>query len=454
MSTILSDSYRVRRQRRARPLMSSSKVTFLSIILVSSGVSHCCNAIELAPHYQNNIISNDSIDRRSNGIHIDFADVSEYAENDELHRLRGSRKLESAHHVQQHNFATIANVNDGETNNINSDKRNRRKLPIRRGDPPSPPNDNGAGITDNDNANHDAATNQNTQDGDGNGAGTGTTGGGYGDYGSYMNSSPKVSPKEPPPPGQSPTTTSTAGGSPNYGTSTTSNQASNTAGSNSYGSYGSSSYGGSTSGAATSAYGSGSSSTSAYGGSSSSYGSSTYGGSSTTTASSTTTKDSYSSAWGATGGASGSSSWGTGSTGSSWGSKASSSFSKLHGPSVQLSIIPVVLLSVLITFIGMLITAHRMENDPEGNFANCCRVLLHTVNCIYKVIYNLYHCRLGDIPQVVFASELEEEEYTEEEIERMRLRPGIERALDVEHRKALRKVGIEMNKIKVTTTKR
>ena len=53
---------------------------------------------------------------------------------------------------------------------------------------------------------------------------------------------------------------------------------------------------------------------------------------------------------------------------------------------------------------------------------------------------------------MVFASELEEEEYTDDEVERMRLRPGIERALDVEHRKALRKVGIEMNKIKVGTT--
>eukprot|EP00581_Thalassiosira_minuscula_P036038 CAMPEP_0184443900 /NCGR_PEP_ID=MMETSP0740-20130409/887_1 /TAXON_ID=385413 /ORGANISM="Thalassiosira miniscula, Strain CCMP1093" /LENGTH=125 /DNA_ID=CAMNT_0026812417 /DNA_START=171 /DNA_END=548 /DNA_ORIENTATION=+ len=72
------------------------------------------------------------------------------------------------------------------------------------------------------------------------------------------------------------------------------------------------------------------------------------------------------------------------------------------------------------------------------------------VNCIYKVIYNLYHCRLGDIPQVVCAAELEDDlEYTDEEMERIRLRPGIERALDVEHRKALRKVGIEMNKIKV-----
>jgi len=454
--SIISDSCHVRHRRRARPLISSSKVTFLSIILVSSGVSHC-KALELAPQYQNNIM-NESIDSNV-GNHIDISsDASEYAENDELHRLRGSRKLESAHLMHHLNFATMVNTNNGVPKDINS-ATGSRKLPIRRGDPPSPPNDNGADTADNDNSNtnNDAATNQNqvTQDGNGSGASAGTSGGGYGDYGSYMNSSPKVSPKEPPPPGVSPTTsTSTAGGgASNYGTSTTtsnSNQGSNTAGS--YGSYGSSSYGGSTSGAATSSYGSGSSTSAAYGGSTSSYGSSTYGGSSTSTAS-TTTKDSYSSAWGATGASGSSSSWGssTGSSGSSWGT---SSFSKLHGPSVQLSIIPVVLLSVLITFIGMLITAHRMENDPEGNFANCCRVLLHTVNCIYKVMYNLYHCRLGDIPQVVFASELEEEEYTDEEIERMRLRPGIERALNVEHRKALRKVGIEMNKIKVTTTKR
>ena len=73
---------------------------------------------------------------------------------------------------------------------------------------------------------------------------------------------------------------------------------------------------------------------------------------------------------------------------------------------------------------------------------------LCAVNCISKVIYNLYHCRLVDIPQVVFASELEEDEYTDEDIKRMRLRPRIERALEVEHRKALRKAGIEMGKIR------
>jgi hypothetical protein len=69
------------------------------------------------------------------------------------------------------------------------------------------------------------------------------------------------------------------------------------------------------------------------------------------------------------------------------------------------------------------------------------------------VVYNLYHCRLGDIPQAVFASEYgDDDDYTDEEIERMRPRSGIERALDNEHRKALRKVGIELNKITPTKT--
>jgi len=98
----------------------------------------------------------------------------------------------------------------------------------------------------------------------------------------------------------------------------------------------------------------------------------------------------------------------------------------------------------------MLLTAHSLEHHPEGTFANCCRVSLHTVSCVYSIIYNLYHCRLGEIPGIICggSSELDEDEYTEEELERMNLRPGIERALDIEHRKALRKVGVEMNMIK------
>lgn len=213
-----------------------------------------------------------------------------------------------------------------------------------------------------------------------------------------------------------PGTYGTAGG---YGSSSNSYS-----GDSSYGAGTSSSYGGS------STYGSGSTyGTSSYG-SGSSYGSSTYdsGGG-------------YSSTWGAA---------------DSWGTTPESKKSKFLGPfhgalDVKISLLSSILLLVFISLMGMVLTAHKMEHDPEGNYANCCRVLLNAVNCIYKVIYSLYHCRLGDIPQVVFASELEEDEYTDEELEHMRLRPGIERALDVEHRKALRKVGIEMNKIKVTT---
>ena len=134
-----------------------------------------------------------------------------------------------------------------------------------------------------------------------------------------------------------------------------------------------------------------------------------------------------------------------------WGSSSrSSSLPSFKMPELQLSIIPAIFLIIFITVIGMLVTAYQMEHSPEGTFANCCRVSLTTVSCIYRVIFNLYHCRLGEIPQVVFASEFEnDDELTDEEMERMKLRPGIERALDVEHRKALRRVGIEMNKIKL-----
>lgn len=133
-----------------------------------------------------------------------------------------------------------------------------------------------------------------------------------------------------------------------------------------------------------------------------------------------------------------------------WGASSSSFKPSFKMPEVKISLIPAIFLILLITVIGMLITAHQIEHHREGTFANCCRVSLTTVSCVYKVIYNLYHCRLGEIPQVVFASEFEDDdELTDEELQRMKLRPGIERALDVEHRKALRKVGIEMNKIRV-----
>ena len=406
------------------------------IIIVSFGISHCM-AIELAHHEQH---QEESLSNNTNNMARSEFDMSgrTHSENDGSYvQLRG-RKL----------YANKSNTNGAKLkqqyiqtkNNDDTNSKQRRMQPGRRGDPtPVDTNSDGAGNTNNENAS--------------------TAGGGYGDYAAFMNpkqATTTTTPREGggsavAPPGPAPATNNEAsnpystnsygygGSSGSSGSASTSTNTAGTGG-NSYGTSGSSYGSGSTYG--TSSYGTrsygASSGTSTYGASS---GTSTYGSGST---SSYGGGSSYSSAWGAGTSGSSSSPWGSSSTGTS-GSKI------FHGPSVKLSLLPTIFLSMLITFTGMLITAHRMEHHPEGNFANCCRVLLHTVNCIYKVIYNLYHCRLGDIPQVVFASELEEDEYTEEEIERMRLRPGIERALDVEHRKALRKVGIEMNKIKITT---
>ncbi|KAL7468834.1 hypothetical protein ACHAXS_009068 [Conticribra weissflogii] len=161
-----------------------------------------------------------------------------------------------------------------------------------------------------------------------------------------------------------------------------------------------------------------------------------YRGYSSTASSPSNYMDSYSDAWG------------TAPSSSTFKSKMRSELGKPFQTKVPL--LPILFLFVVFSLGGMLATAHSMENNPEGTFANCCRVSLGTVACVYGVIYNLYHCRLGDIPQVVCAADEDVMEvYTDEELERMKLRPGIERALDVEHRKALRKVGIEMNKIKI-----
>lgn len=120
-------------------------------------------------------------------------------------------------------------------------------------------------------------------------------------------------------------------------------------------------------------------------------------------------------------------------------------------PTITISVIPAILFLLLLTLGMMLLTAHRMEHYPEGNFANCCRVLLHSVSCFSRLLYNLYYGRWGDIVHRMATLGDEDddtmEDYTDEEMERMKLRPGIERALDVEHSKALRRVGIEMEKI-------
>jgi len=246
----------------------------------------------------------------------------------------------------------------------------------------------------------------------------------------------------------------------------------NRAGYNGYGTYGSySSAGGNTGSGRNNGYGAGANG--AYGGVKSGYGGGyddtmqsgygTYGGASSSyglqeagnAANGIDTYDSYGSYGGYSSAATSSNyrdsypeAWGTAPSGST--SLKSRMKSELGKPfQTKVSLLPILFLFIVFSLAGMLATAHHMENNPEGTFANCCRVSLGTVACVYGVVYNLYHCRLGDIPQVVCAADEDVmDDYTDEELERMKLRPGIERALDVEHRKALRKVGIEMNKIK------
>lgn len=92
----------------------------------------------------------------------------------------------------------------------------------------------------------------------------------------------------------------------------------------------------------------------------------------------------------------------------------------------------------------MIITAYQIEHTPEGTFANCCRVSHHTIQCIYKLLYNIYHCRLGNIPEILHPHD-DDTDYTDEELERMGPRPGIEQSLEREHHRAMKKVGIEMS---------
>jgi len=235
------------------------------------------------------------------------------------------------------------------------------------------------------------------QRGDPNGGGAGG-GGGYGGYGS-------------------------SGGS-SYGSS----------GGSSYGNSGGSSYGGSSSSYGDYGSSTESSNNGGYGSSSGST-SSSYGG----YGSSSSTSSSY--------GGYGSSSYGSYGSNSYGSSSYKSPGSRGEGPlgglmKVQIPLIAVLLLFPCILFAGMAYTAHTFERSPESTYANFCRLTLHTMRCAYRLAYNLYHCRLGEIPGVVCALEDEDEygrDYTDEELDTMKLRPGIGKALDVEHRKALKR---------------
>jgi hypothetical protein len=212
------------------------------------------------------------------------------------------------------------------------------------------------------------------------------------------------------------------------------------------------SYGGQTSSGGSSTYGnynpsssygsSGSSTTSGIGGSSysSSYGSGSYGSGSYGSGSYGSGTSSYGSGTTASGYSSSSIGGGLSSTTSTTGH----TYTNMYIPKITISIIPAILLLLFITISAMIITAYQIEHTPEGTFANCCRISHHTIQCIYKLLYNIYHCRLGNIPEILHPHD-DDTDYTDEELERMGPRPGIEQSLEREHHRAMKKVGIEMS---------
>lgn len=149
----------------------------------------------------------------------------------------------------------------------------------------------------------------------------------------------------------------------------------------------------------------------------------------------------------------GTSSYGTtGSYGSSSSYKKSSS-SRYHPGydnegSVDYHVLFVLLFVLFCLSVGLMFyTAHEFANNPEGNFANCCRLSLNTLDCTGRLCYNLYQCRLGEVLGILCPGDDDDnDDYTDEELQRMTLRPGIGRALDVEHGKAMKKLTMEMSR--------
>ena len=77
--------------------------------------------------------------------------------------------------------------------------------------------------------------------------------------------------------------------------------------------------------------------------------------------------------------------------------------------------------------------------NPDGKYATCCRSIVEKLEFFWKLCYNLYHCQLGEKHDVVCAID-EDDDNTEQELQTMKLRPGIEKALTVEHNRAMKKM--------------
>ena len=111
---------------------------------------------------------------------------------------------------------------------------------------------------------------------------------------------------------------------------------------------------------------------------------------------------------------------------------------------VDVPLVPVITVATVLIYCGMVYTAFMYQARPDSTFTSCCRL---TVNCIRSacaITLNLYHCRLGDIPPIICAMD-DADDLDDEELERMTPRPGIVKALHIEHQKALSRVEVASN---------
>ena len=108
---------------------------------------------------------------------------------------------------------------------------------------------------------------------------------------------------------------------------------------------------------------------------------------------------------------------------------------------VQIPLLPVLLLLGICFPAVTLYTAHAFEHDAHGQYANFCRLQLNCMSTVYSFLYNLWHCRLGEVADVVCAMDDDDEygtKFTNEELVRMNPRKGLDRALEIEHKRAVR----------------
>lgn len=101
----------------------------------------------------------------------------------------------------------------------------------------------------------------------------------------------------------------------------------------------------------------------------------------------------------------------------------------------------------MVSFAGMFYTAYNFVHNPEGTFANFCRLSLNFFLCLQGLGTNIYSGTFSEIPQTMRALNRDEDNIAERG--QMKSRPKIERPQDAEHRKAMQNLKEEMKGMKL-----